>query len=120
MVNTLGSSDRHNIRTFPLLQPPSQASRHPIDRVGNNPPRGNVRFKRPLQHPFGQLALGRKTYSLRDTSLREPLQIVRPLARQVQRPIYERRTLVGGIAEKYPNLAVLLLACRPRVLACYS
>lgn len=70
------------------------------------------------EHRFGQRAFGHKPYSLRDPNLREPLPIVGPLHEQVQRPIYERRALFGGISQEHPYLAVLL-AGGTRVLTCH-
>src|SRR5215210_1060409 len=100
-----------------LLQPLAELMRAAVEGVCCHPPRWDARLESPLEHPLGQLDLVRKSHLLGNASLGPALWVVRPLLGQIQRSSDEGGTLLGGVAQKHPDLAVDCVACGARVLA---
>src|SRR5829696_788246 len=100
-----------------LLQPLAELMRAAVEGVCCHPPRWDAHLESPLEHPLSQLDLVRKSHLFGKASLGPALWVVRPLLGQIQRSIDKGGTLVGGVGQEHPNLAVDRVACGAGVLA---
>ena len=99
------------------VQPATQQRVLTIDRVGGHPAPWDPQPPGMVEHRPRQLWLGLEDHLLGHRRFGSTRRITRPALGQIQTPIQEGVPLRPNIGQEHPNLAVLGLARRARVLA---
>jgi hypothetical protein len=100
-----------------LLQPPAQAPVAALDRVAGHPPKRHAHGDGPLEHRLAQLRLGLEGDLVGDACRPAARRVLSPGRGQVQVAVDQGDPTGCGVGQEDRDLAVLLLADRPGVLA---
>jgi hypothetical protein len=116
-LQRLGAAHRQHLRQPARLQPGMQRRTAAIDLVRGHPTRRHASIQGALQHPAGQLALGRKAHLLGHAGSSTAIRILGPARRQVQITINQGVPVPAGVGEVDGDLGVVDLAGGAGVLA---
>jgi hypothetical protein len=114
------AGDCEDVGDVPFLQPGAQRPVVPVDLIAGHPAERHACGNGPLDHPPGELRLGRERRVLRDPGRRAALRVTGPGLRQVQLPVDEGVPGRGRVPEVDRDLRVLDPARRAGVLPLHA